>query len=182
MVPRRPRSALTWPAERRLLEAAQRTLQVLEAARLPHEMKTADANFSNTPKLTNEQYFEERRLLLAGRQRGYQRADQMIVGGATGALVLSITFLRNLGSAAGLLASWWLVSAWILLLVTLLLNLWSNYTSARSFEVEIKRLEAWLHDEEKPANQWAARTLCLGRISGLLFVGGITALAFFRVG
>ena len=142
-------------------------------------MKTADANSGNTPKLTNEQYFEERRLLLAGRQRGYQRADQMIVGGATGALVLSSTFLQNLGSADGLLASWWLASAWILLLVTLLLNLWSNYTSARSFEVEILRLEAWLHNEEKPANQWAARTLCLGRISGLLFVGGIAALAFF---
>ena len=105
-------------------------------------MKAADANSGNTSKLTNEQYFEERKLLLAARQRGYQRADQMIVGGATGALVLSITFLRNLGSAAGLLASGWLVSAWSLLLVTLLLNLLSNYTSAKSFNVEILRLGA----------------------------------------
>ena len=37
----------------------------------------------------------------------------MIVGGAAVALVLSITFLRNLGSVAGLLASEWLVSAWL---------------------------------------------------------------------
>ena len=94
-------------------------------------MKTADANSSNTPKLTEQQYFEERRLLLEARQRGYQRADQMIVGGATGALVLSITFLRNLGSAAGLLASGWLVSAWILLLVTLLLNREKGGTAGR---------------------------------------------------
>ena len=101
-------------------------------------MKTTDANSGNTPELTNEQYFEERKLLLAARQRGYQRADQMIVGGATGALVLSITFLRNLGSAAGLLASGWLVFAWFLLLVTLLVNLLSNYTSAKSFDVEVK--------------------------------------------
>ena len=72
-------------------------------------MKTTDANSGNTPELTNEEYFEERKPLLAARQRGYQRADQMIVGGAAGALVLSITFLRNLGSAAGLLASEWLV-------------------------------------------------------------------------
>ena len=97
-------------------------------------MKTTDANSGNTPELTNEQYFEERKLLLAARQRGYQRADQMIVGGATGALVLSITFLRNLGSAAGLLASGWLVFAWFLLLVTLLVNLLSNYTTLRVFE------------------------------------------------
>ena len=37
-------------------------------------MKTTDANSGNTPELTNEQYFEERKLLLAARQRGYQRA------------------------------------------------------------------------------------------------------------
>ena len=142
-------------------------------------MKTADANSGNTPKLTNQEYFEERRLLLGARQRGYQRADQMIVGGATGALVLSITFLRNLGSAAGLLASGWLVFAWSLLLVTLLLNLLSNYTSAKSFDVEILRLEAWLHEENLPANQWAALTRWFGLITGLLFVVGIAALAFF---
>ena len=142
-------------------------------------MKTADVNSGNTPKLTNEQYLEERKLLLAARQRGYQRGDQMIVGGATGALVLSITFLRNLGSEAGLLASGWLIFAWILLLVTLLLNLLSNYTSAKSFDVEIKRLEAWLHEEELPANQWEASTLWCGWSAGLLFVGGIVALAIF---
>ena len=38
-------------------------------------MKTTDANYGNTPELTNEEYFEERKLLLAARQRGYQRAD-----------------------------------------------------------------------------------------------------------
>ena len=47
-------------------------------------MKTVDVNSGNTPKLTNEQYLEERKLLLVARQRGYQRGDQMIVGGATG--------------------------------------------------------------------------------------------------
>ncbi len=142
-------------------------------------MKTTDANSGNTPELTNEQYFEERKLLLAARQRGYQRADQMIVGGATGALVLSITFLRNLGSAAGLLASGWLVFAWFLLLVTLLVNLLSNYTSAKSFDVEILRLEARLHKEKLPENQWEPRTLWCGWSAGLLFVGGIVALAIF---
>ena len=141
-------------------------------------MKAADANPGNTPPLTNQEYFAERNLLLGARQRGYQRADQMIVGGATGALVLSVTFLRNLGSVAGLLASEWLVSAWVLLL-----SLLSNYTSAKSFDVEILRLEAWLHEGKlpanQPANQWAAGTRWCGLITGLLFVVGIAALAFF---
>ena len=140
---------------------------------------TADANSGNTPPLTNQEYFEERRLLLGARQRGYQRADQMIVGGAAGALVLSVTFLRNLGSVAGLLASEWLVLAWCLLLLALLLSLLSNYTSAKSFDVELKRLEAWLHEEKLPTNQWSALTRWFGLITGLLFVFGIAALAFF---
>ena len=38
-----------------------------QAARLPHEMKAAAANSGNTPKLTNQQYFEERKLLLEAR-------------------------------------------------------------------------------------------------------------------
>ena len=81
-----------------------------------------DTNSGDTPTLTDQEYFAERKLLLEARQRGYQRADQMITGGATGALVLSITFLRNIGSGAGLQASEWLIRAWVLLLLTLLLS------------------------------------------------------------
>ena len=103
----------------------------------------------------------------------------MITGGATGALVLSVTFLRNLGSGAGLLASEWLVLAWFLLLLALLLSLLSNYTSAKSFDVEILRMEARQHDEKPPANPWEAFTRWCGPFTALLFVVGIAALAFF---
>ena len=148
-------------------------------ARLPQEMKTTDTNSGNILTLTDQQYFEERKLLLEARQRGYQRAEQMITGGATGALVLSITFLRNLGSVTGLLASEWLVGAWLLLLVTLFLSLLSNYTSAKSFDVEILRMEARLHGDKLPANPWAAFTRRCGPITAILFVFGIAALAYF---
>ena len=150
-----------------------------QAARLPQEMKTADTNSDNILTLTDQQYFEERKLLLEARQRGYQRAEQMITGGATGALVLSITFLRNLGSVTGLLASEWLVGAWLLLLVTLFLSLLSNYTSAKSFDVEILRMEARQHGDKLPANPWAAFTRRCGPITAILFVVGIAALAYF---
>ncbi len=142
-------------------------------------MKTADANSGNTPKLTEQQYFDERKLLLEARQRGYQRAEQIITGGSTGALVLSSTFLRNFGSEAGLLASEWLVSAWVLLLVALFLSLLLNYTSAKSFNVEILRMDARQHDEKLPANPAATFTQWCGPFAALLFVVGIAALAFF---
>ena len=103
----------------------------------------------------------------------------MITGGATVALVLSITFLRNLGSVPGLQASGWLIIAWGLLLLTLLLSLLSNFTSATGFAVELLRLESRLHGEPLPANPWAACTRWSGPIIAELFVGGIAALAFF---
>ena len=140
----------------------------------------ADTNSGDTPTLTDQEYFEERKLLLGARQRGYQRADRMITGGATGALVLSIAFLRNLDSVAGLQASkWWLIIAWVLLLLTLLLSLLSNYASAKGFDVEILRLESRLHGEPLPANPWAARARRGGPIIAVLFVVGIAVLAFF---
>ncbi len=131
-------------------------------------MKTADANSGNTPKLTEQQYFDERKLLLEARQRGYQRAEQIITGGSTGALVLSSTFLRNFGSEAGLLASEWLVSAWVLLLIALFLSLLLNYTSAKSFNVEILRMDARQHDEKLPANPAATFTQWCGPFAGIV--------------
>ena len=76
-------------------------------------------------------------------------------------------------------SKWWLIIAWGLLLLTLLLSLLSNYASAKGFDVEILRLESRLHGEPLPANPWAVRARRGGPIITLLFVFGITALAFF---
>ena len=110
---------------------------------------------------------------------GTSAAEQIITGGSTGALVLSSTFLRNFGSEAGLLASEWLVSAWVLLLIALFLSLLLNYTSAKSFNVEILRMDARQHDETLPANPAATFTQWCRQFTALLFVVGIAALAFF---
>ena len=61
----------------------------------PKRVKPQDEAESE-PALSRAEYFSERQLLIEARQRSYQRAEQMIVGGATGALLLSITFLEKL--------------------------------------------------------------------------------------
>ncbi len=131
------------------------------------------------PNLTRDEYFAERRMLIDARQHGYRRAEQMVIGGATGSLVLSITFLEKLIPAAKAVSTGLLLSAWVVLLACLSLSLFGQYGSARAFDCEIARLEARLHAEVVPANRWATCNSVCGAISGLLLVVGIALLALF---
>ena len=129
--------------------------------------------------LTRAEYFAERQLLIEVRQRGYQRAEQMVIGGATGALVLSITFLEKIVPANVVIRPRLLLSAWLVLFVCLSVSLFGQYTSARAFDCEILRLEASVHGESPPANRWGACNRVCGCASAILLVVGIALLASF---
>jgi len=128
---------------------------------------------TDTVYLTTEEYFEERKLLLGERQRGYQRAEQMVTGGATGALVLSITFLEKLAPRPPVHQAGLLFTAWGILLLGLLASLLSQYFSAWAFDREIGRLEALRDDEPAPANHWNFWTSLTGLVATFSLVIGI---------
>lgn len=129
--------------------------------------------------LTRAEYFAERHLLLEARQRSYQRMEQMIAGGATGALVLSITFLEKFAPGPDAREGRVLVVAWVCLLLALLASLISQYASARAFDCEIERLEATLHGHNSPRNNWAACNQVTNFASTVLFLIGVALLAQF---
>ena len=130
-------------------------------------------------RLTRAEYFTERQLLIEARQRGYQRAEQMVIGGATGALLLSVTFLERLVPATTVRSAWLLMVAWCALLLCLSASLYGQFTSARSFTIEIARLEATLHGEPVPANCWAVFYRAMSAASAVLLIVGILLLACF---
>lgn len=129
--------------------------------------------------LSREEYFAERQLLIGARQRSYQRADQMVVGGATGALLLSITFLEKIASSPIVTRSSVLVGAWVVLLVCLSTSLFAQYSSGRAFDCEIARLEALIHGEPAPTNSWAVCQTVSSGGAAILLVIGISLLALF---
>lgn len=145
-------------------------------AKMAQDAKSAA---TEVPLLTRSEYFAERRLLLGARQRSYKAAEQFVVAGATGALVLSITFLEKLVPSTQVRGKGWLITAWVALLVCLCCSFFGQYASARSFDCEIVRLEARLHKEDPPANAWAACNDAFGFIGNVLFVSGIAMLAAF---
>jgi hypothetical protein len=139
----------------------------------------ATTSTSSAPILSREEYFAERQLLIEARQRSYQRAEQMIVGGATGALLLSITFLEKLAPGPGVARPGLLVAAWLILLVCLSVSLLGHYLSARAFDCEMSRLDAKVNGETLPKNKWAACNQACGGASAVFLVVGIALLAWF---
>jgi hypothetical protein len=139
----------------------------------------ADGHETKAAKLTRAEYFAERALLIDARQRGYQRAEQMLTGGATGALLLSITFLEKIIPADTVTDADLLVGAWSVLLVCLSCSLAGQYASARAFGCELARLDASVHDRPVPSNRWATLNRVLGAVTPVLLVVGIQLLAWF---
>lgn len=129
--------------------------------------------------LEREEYFAERRLLLEARQRGYQAVDQMVTGGATGALLLSITFLEKLVTKPTVSSPGLLLWSWAFLLGTLTSAAVGQQYSARSFDCEILRLEALLEGEPPIPNIWSTLERGCNVLGKILFLTGIVFLAWF---
>lgn len=130
-------------------------------------------------KLGRDEYFAERKLLIEARQGAYQRTDQMVLGGATGALLLSITFLEQIAPSPSVIRPDLLIAAWLSLLGCLSVRLAGQYFSACSFDCEIERLNARQHDETEPKNQWAKGVRIAFVVGSALLVTGIGLLARF---
>jgi hypothetical protein len=88
---------------------------------------------SSLADMPYESFLVERQKIVDARQRAQQRVDQIINGGAAGALVLSITFADTLAAAAPK-TTWLLPLAWTLLLVTLGCNFVAHFLSQWAFD------------------------------------------------
>lgn len=129
--------------------------------------------------LTRDEYFAERKLLIEARQQAYQRADQMVIGGATGALLLSITFLEKIAPRSDVARPDLLAIAWVSLLLCLAIRLFSHFASGRSFDCEMAKLDARANKLPEPPNSWAKANRALAAASGTMLVVGIALLARF---
>lgn len=129
--------------------------------------------------LTRTEYFAERALLLEARQRSYERAEQMVAGGAAGALILSVTFLEKIAPRGDASQRVLLLASWVLLLGSLASSLLGQYLSARAFDTELDRLDATVGEEPLPKNPWTTWNRVSGVLGSILLILGIGLLAWF---
>ncbi len=131
--------------------------------------------------MERQEFLVERRKFVEARQRVQQRTDQLVTGGAAGALLLSITFLGDIAPDPLLGSRPFLIVAWVLLLVSLLLNLGASFASQKAFEESIEHLDAYYagHVPLKLSNRAAIITHWLSGLAAAAFVFGVASLAAF---
>ena len=159
---------------------------------IPVWVQRGDAENANVPgaihgQLPYDEYLRQRHAFIEAGQRGRQRLDQLLVAGATGALILSVTFLEKIAPSPSVTTRPFLLVGWSLLLIALGISMLGYEASTRAFEDGVRGLDRQQSTGTpySPAqNVWDARTKLLNRISLIVFFLGILALvafAFFNV-
>lgn len=133
--------------------------------------------------LPYDQFIAERQKLVDARARGQQRIDQIVTGGAAGALVLSITFLEKIAFSQHSLVWTLLVASWLLLLLSLALSLLAHYVGCQAFESQIQEFdEAYIEERRcRAINQRTRLAQILDYSRSIIFVIGIAFLACFAI-
>jgi len=129
-----------------------------------------------------DQYLAERARYGEARSRGQQKIDQLVVGGAAGALTLSVTFLHDIAPHPLATSKCWLLLGWGSLGVALVLSFASHWTSANAFSDCIKHLDddyAKTCYTKMPTSVWTTATVWFNRGGMLLLALGLIALARF---
>jgi hypothetical protein len=133
-------------------------------------------------QLPYDVFLAERRQFVEARQRLQQRANNLIVTGAAGALVLSITFLDRIATTPSPGSHSVLAFAWGALLTALGLNLISTFTAARAFDRaidEFDRSHIGGTAENALSTSWLDGTRLLVAGSAVSFICGVGLLARF---
>jgi hypothetical protein len=128
-----------------------------------------------------DQFITERRAIVDARQRAQQRIDQIIAGGAAGALVLSISFLDNIAPTPPISTRPVLVAAWCALLGALTCNFLGHYASQRAFDRFLEEFDEAFVNRVPCASQTRTGAVprILDAVSSCLFIGGVALLAWF---
>jgi len=130
----------------------------------------------------SQTYFDERKLLIEGESQVASRFDNSILTLSGGALLLSMTFIKDV-VVGDPVAIWLLITAWILLGATILEMLLSLISSQKAYQKQLKNLDnsAATNNDSEDCNCWSEITRWLNRSSIFTFSIGIFFLGVFVI-
>jgi hypothetical protein len=151
-----------------------------DAERTPADATTEAPWFDWTNELRFEWYMQRRNGYSSGARDSYQRYDQTIATVAAGAIVLSITFLKDIGYTE--ISIPFLYASWIAFLAAGGASLISLRTSA-DCDIErlhqLERLRATGKCNEEKAQRLGTLTVKLNHVSISAFVVGVLLMMIF---
>ncbi len=136
----------------------------------------------NEPKKYEQTYLDERRLLVEGEVQVAARFDKSILTLSGGALLLSMTFVKDIVSGSPQ-DTWALVVAWISLSIAIAAMLISLLTSQKAYQQQRDILDKQFGNSNSgdERNGWACGTKWLNRISIIVFLVAISFLGYFAI-
>lgn len=130
----------------------------------------------------HQMYLDERRLLVEGEVQVAARFDKSILTLSGGALLLSMTFVKDIVSGSPN-DTWALIVSWILLGMAIAAMLTSLLTSQRAYQRQRDILDKQYGSRggRDECNWWAWSTKWLNRISITIFLVAIFFLGYFSI-
>lgn len=136
----------------------------------------------NEQKNFDQTYLDERRLLVEGEVQVAARFDTSILTLSGGALLLSMTFVKDIASGSPQ-DTWALVVAWISLGIAIAAMLISLLTSQKAYQQQRDILDKKFGNSNSgdERNGWACGTKWLNRISIIVFLFAVLFLGYFAI-
>lgn len=128
-----------------------------------------------------EGWIEYRKSLLEQKSKSDDDFEKYITFITSGALGLTLTFMENISPLESAIHKWMIVVGWVLLAITLLLNLFSHFLSSRYTSKSIDEIDDEINYDELRENLDKRNKIieCLNISSILaLFIGIIFILLF----
>lgn len=121
--------------------------------------------------------------LWAGRQANYESLDKSILTLSSGALALSLSFLKDL---VPMTVSIWfpaLITSWVLFVLAISFTLLSTYVSQSAHDRQLENLDAYRRGEDDALDERNNRFIPLlkrfNRLSAACFFGALLATVIF---
>ena len=136
--------------------------------------------FEFTDERRFELYMEERKGYATGARDAYQRFDQTIVGLSAGAIVVSISFMKDFGRTPGSLP--WLFASWAFFLIASLCAFLSLLTSGEADRERKKQLDCLAESgecDESKADSLGFKTVWLNYIALTMCILGVALIIVF---
>jgi len=146
---------------------------------MPTTAASSDTNIdSHQAHKDHQAYLDERRALISAELEVSSRFDKGILTLSGGALLLSMTFVKDIASKPH--HTWWLLYSWLLLGGAICMMLASLLTSQSGLRRARVILEKKLDDSNaKCRNGWGCMTNLLNIASILAFVAALVFMVLF---
>jgi hypothetical protein len=148
----------------------------------PAEDAEATGIFEFTDDRKFELYMQQRKGYQDGARDAYQRFDQTVVALSGGTIVLSITFLKDIGHVPWSIP--WLIASWAAFLVASYSAFVSLRTSGESDRERLKQLDCSVENgvcDETEAKRLSAKTVKLNERSLRFCIAGVILILIFAL-